>query len=76
MKDLVTIHLITSHHIHIFIHIKSNVTEKIVLKRSNKLNEMLRKGFIPPVCPDVLVDVREAYSSVYICVCIWSVRIR
>ncbi len=55
---------------------KSNVTEKIVLKRSNKLNEMLRKGFIPPVCPDVLVDVREANSSVYICVCRWSVRIK
>ena len=27
---------------------------------------MLSKGFIPPVCPDVLVDVKEAYSSVYI----------
>jgi hypothetical protein len=34
---------------------------------------MPKKGFIPPVCPDVLVDVKEAYSSVYICVCIYMV---
>jgi len=43
------------------------------------LSEMFREGFIPPVCPDVLVDVNEAYSSVYICINIyiycWSVRI-
>ena len=40
------------------------------------MNEMLSKGFIPPVCPDVLVDVKEAYSSVYIfvyvCVCVYG----
>lgn len=38
---------------------------------------MFSKGFIPPVCPDVRVDVKEAYSSVYIdvymyaCIYIW-----
>ena len=26
-----------------------------------------KKGFIPPVCPDVHVDVSEAISSVYLC---------
>ncbi len=33
---------------------------------------MPKKGFIPPVCPDVLVDVKEAYSSVYICIYIYG----